>query len=601
MNMSIFYMWKQAIKRTGICLIMCLGLSWLVNAGMPTSYPELHDDEALEKELKSLARAHSDFVELISIATSHEKRDIWLVEVGYGNQEERSERPALLLVAGLEGDHLVGTEVALDCLKRLCQSIEEDAEMRERFEKTTLYIIPRMNPDGAQRFFMKPINEMRGNTTPFDSDHDGYVDEDGPDDLNDDDLISWVRVEDVEGEWILHPDDKRILIKPDSLKGEHGQWFYFKEGKDNDGDEAINEDALGEVNFNRNYPFDYPWFSDDTGIHQVSENETRALADFVVDHPNIGVVLTFASNDNLLKTPPSDGRSSGRDPQVKILNEDVKYYKKLGEWYRETLGIEKEIGTESEEGAFSDWMYFHRGRLSLCAKIWGADIALALQSKDGDKEEKKEDESGNKSDDEKTTGKKEDKSPAKKKEKDDRAKDEIKFLAWLEENAPDLFIPWQPIEHPDYPDQKTEIGGYVPYAKTLPPKAFLEDMQEKHFDFLKCLIDKFPRVEIHNVEVKPLSQNVFDVEVQIVNNGFLPTVLAHGSRTNEVHPTRLELDIDDDSILAGARRIERIGTLDGSGGLSSVRYVIKATPGTELSITLISALAGRDHQTVELR
>ena len=129
----------------------------------------------------------------------------------------------------------------------------------------------------------------------------GLVDEDGPEDLNGDGLITSMRVEDPEGEFIPDPARAaRCSLKADKAKGEKGAWKLLSEGVDNDKDEQWNEDGLGGVNLNRNFPLQLLSSSrPDAGRHQVSESETRALADFVVAHPNIGLAFTFGAADNL--------------------------------------------------------------------------------------------------------------------------------------------------------------------------------------------------------------------------------------------------------------------------------------------------------------
>src|SRR5262249_31047429 len=131
----------------------------------------------------------------------------------------------------------------------------------------------------------------------------GLIDEDPPDDLNGDKLVTWMRVEDPEGEYILDPKEPRLLIKADPAKGEVGKLRYLSEGIDNDHDEKWNEDGIGGVNFNRNFPYNYSYFAVWAGVNPVSETETRVLADFVVDHPNIGIIFTFGAAENLAGTP----------------------------------------------------------------------------------------------------------------------------------------------------------------------------------------------------------------------------------------------------------------------------------------------------------
>ena len=116
---------------------------------------------------------------------------------------------------------------------------------------------PLLNPDVAQAYFSKTRYERRRNGLHMDDDLDDLVDEDGPDDLNKDGLITQIRVKDPEGTMIPDPSDAKLMRKADSKKGEKGIYKIYTEGLDNDGDGLYNEDPPGGVEINRNFPHDF--------------------------------------------------------------------------------------------------------------------------------------------------------------------------------------------------------------------------------------------------------------------------------------------------------------------------------------------------------
>ena len=572
----------------------------LVMVGLAVAHAaEYQDNRTLGRHLMSLAERNPDVVRVESMARSTDRRRVWLVEVGTGTEQDRQRRPAMLVVAGIEGNDLIGSSAAVQWLEHLIGQYGHDAEVTRLLETTTIYIVPRLNPDAAEHFFARPRRETSLNGKPVDDDHDGLVDEDGAEDLNDDGLITWMRIEDPEGQYILDPKDNRLLVKADHLKGEVGAWRYLLEGIDNDHDERWNEDGPGGVNFNRNFPHDYEFFASDAGIHQVSEAETRALADFVVDHPNIGIVVTYGSADNLSKTPEGERPPGRREPLTAIDEDDVDYYRVMGELYREMLGIDEELEGASQRGTFSDWMYYHRGRLSLAARAWSPGIAVAL-CEAAEKEKKKTEEKGDE-DAERSSELEPDKGKQRsgKDDEDKRNEQERNELKWFDEHWPEAFIEWRPIEHPDFPDQRVEIGGYRPFALTNPPAQMAGQIAAKHADFLTKAARRLPRLGVRKIETHHLGRSVYDVEIQIENTGFLPTVLAHGQRTREVHPTRLVLKLDDDCFLSG-RRITTLPTIRGSGGMVEQRFVIRASGRDRIDFQVVSMLAGRLEGTIEL-
>ncbi len=553
-------------------IMVAVALLW----ALPAAAAEYLNNKELTARFDKLAQKHRQFAKVSPLATTSEKRTVPLLEMGSGSVEERAGRPALLAVAGIEGNDLAGPTILLAWAEQLLA----DEKSREVLERTTVYLLPRLNPDAAEAFFRKPRVEQSDNSRAVDEDHDGMVDEDGAEDLNGDGLITSMRVEDPEGEYILDPSDPRLLLKADRSKGETGAWRVLTEGRDNDKDEAWNEDGPGGVNLNRNFPYNYKFFAPNAGPYQMSEPATRALAEFIVAHPNIGVVFTFGAADNLSAAPKGDSQGAARRPPTAMQEDDIAWYRELGKLWRESLGLKKELSAASEPGTFSDWIYFHRGRLSLAARPWTPAIQAALSKPE--KEEKPKEEK-----------------PKEDVKSDKRNEEERAFLKWLIDSSPESFVEWKAYDHPDFAGKKVEIGGYAPFAKSNPPEKVLEDLAAKHGKFLTELLGKFPRVNLRDTKVKALGNEVYDITLQIENAGYLPTLLAQGGITREVHPTRVVLNLPDAAILSGTR-ITTLPAIEGSGGMREVRYSVYAKGKTELEVQITSALGGTCRKSISL-
>jgi hypothetical protein len=581
MSLKIF----QLRNETYWFLLVIISLLTIqIAVAQPATY---YNYKSLRRHLVSLTKEDPNLVRVDNIAQSIGKRKILVVEVGKGAEENRKKRPAILVVAGIEGNDLIGSSIAVSWLEQLIKQYRTDNKTTELLETTTIYIIPRLNPDAAEHFFIKPKLETHLNNKPVDDDHDGLKDEDGPEDLNGDGLITWMRIRDKEGEYILDPTDKRLLMEADGLKGEVGAWRYMSEGIDNDHDEAWNEDGTGGVNFNRNFPYNYKFFANDAGVHQVSEAQTRALAEFVIEHPNIGIVITYGAADNLLKTPAGAPAPGRRRPLTAIDEKDLGYYKVMGKLYRESLGLDKELETKSYPGTFTDWMYFHRGRLSLASQPWSPPVALELSDSAEEKEQAKDNEEKKKRADSKT-------------DKDERNETERRELKWFDKHAPKSFIQWQSIEHPDFPNQQVEVGGYVPFSLTNPPANIVKEVVDRHTDFLMLVIQRLPRIGIRKIETKHLGHGTYDIKIQVENTGFLPTSLAQGQTTREVYPTRLVMELDDEFFLSGAR-ITSLPMISGSDDMVELRYVIYTPSRKKIEFEIISMLAGQIEGTINLQ
>jgi Zinc carboxypeptidase len=302
------FMTRSSRPAASLPVLVLLGLALAALPAAAQDAPKYRDQAALTAALKALAAAPASAARLASIGKSRGGRDIWALEIALPAGVAPDKRPALLVAAGFEGDHLVGTEIALSVAEYLAKNAASDAAVKDRLASSTIYVIPRVNPDGAESFFAPLKTGRRTNATPRDDDNDGRVDEDGPEDLNGDGLITVMRVKTPGGEYMIDPDEPRLMKRADPKKGETGAYRLYTEGFDNDGDGFINEDPPGGVDLNRNFTHEYPYNKPDAGPHMVSEAESRALMDWVLEHRNIAAILTLGESDNLIVAPTSAGR-----------------------------------------------------------------------------------------------------------------------------------------------------------------------------------------------------------------------------------------------------------------------------------------------------
>ncbi len=398
------------------------------SGGLQAQSSEYLDYEALTRELRSLANGSGN-ASMRSIATSHEGREVWLVEVGNPTGIPVDERPAVLVVGNLAGDHVVGSQLALEIIRFLLN----DASAASVLTGQMVYVVPRLNPDGAEAMFASVLRDATGNGFSYDDDNDGRFDEDPGEDLNGDGLITLMRVLDPSGDFMLHPDDSRLMKRADKAEGETGTHTLYTEGVDSDGDGFLNEDGVGGVDLDRNFQHEHPYYQADAGLNMVSEPESRGLMDFLAANRHIGAVLTFGHSDNLVTTPDAAGRladasvidlvafaaeatsdvltngvfgggggfgfgfgfgrggatgargapirgaqpgsdndpQSGRRPAVTVNQEDLEYFSAVSEAYKEITGI-TEVGVNRKaEGAFFQVAYFQFGIPAFSTQGWG--------------------------------------------------------------------------------------------------------------------------------------------------------------------------------------------------------------------------------------
>ncbi len=281
---------------------------WLLPAmAAAADFSKYHTYQELSAELKAIVAANPTIARIASIGKTREGRDIWAVELANPAGTPVDQRPGLLVAANFEGDHLIGSELALFMVDALTKGYATDAATKQRLDTGVIYVVPRVNADGAELMFAPVKALRRTNTAPFDADNDGRTDEDGPEDLNKDGVITLMRVKDPKGPFMVSPDDARLMKRADPAKGESGGWALYWEGLDKDTDGFIAEDGPGGADINRNFMHQYPYYEPDAGRYMVSEAETRAMLEFMLKHRNIAAIVTFGESDNLIATPSRRG------------------------------------------------------------------------------------------------------------------------------------------------------------------------------------------------------------------------------------------------------------------------------------------------------
>jgi len=298
------------MRSAGLVLLAAAALLAAPGAARAQDFSKYHTYAELTAMAQAVAKANPQIVKLESFGKTLEKRDLWVLQIANPAGVPVAERPALLVAANFEADHLIGSELALYLADFLVKGYATNPAVKQRLDTTVIYVMPRVNPDGAELMWAPVKAARRTNVRPYDDDNDGRVDEDGPVDLNKDGLLTVMRVKDPNGAYIVDPEEPRLMKRADPKKGEKGEYSLYWEGADQDKDGFIAEDGPGGVNINRNFMHEYPYFKRDAGRYMVSEPETRAVMEFMVAHRNVAAILTFGESDNLIVAPTAAGLMS---------------------------------------------------------------------------------------------------------------------------------------------------------------------------------------------------------------------------------------------------------------------------------------------------
>lgn len=510
---------KQTILIVLLFVIVCLP----VNSMADNDYS---DHRQLSDRLEALAGAYPSLVSLESLTTTVGGRDIWLLSVGSG---ELSRRPAVAIVGGVAGDRLLGTEMAVSFAERLLDESGRE-EIQQLLDSVTFYVFPDMSPDARAQYFAPLRYERLGNANPSDLDRDGRVGEDPYNDLNGDGLITMMRVEDPTGEWMKHPEDERVMVKARNEKGDRGSYRVLSEGIDEDQDGQWNEDGEEGVFFNRNFTYDYPVFTRGAGEHAVSEKETRAIADFLFGAKNVYAVISLGEADNLSRPLSYDPRKTSGRIISGWLEDDVKVNRMVSNIYQSGVDVSNAEGADGSPGDFFQWAYFHYGRFSFSTPGWWIPD---MGENDSSYESK-----------------------------------ELNFLRWAEtEGVEDVFVPWEQVDHPDFPGRKVEVGGIAPFVMKTPPYHLVDSLVEGHYHFIAEIARLRPRMDILNVRTEQLGRGVYRVTADIANSGSFPATSQIGQRVRWVQKPVVRVELGDDQKMMSGKTIDIIQSLEGHSSL----------------------------------
>ncbi|MCZ6691838.1 MAG: M14 family metallopeptidase [Planctomycetota bacterium] len=534
-----------------------------------------------------------------SLGKTANGRDILVATIASG---EADAKPAILVLGSVHAAHLLGSYLTVEMAKKLVA----DEEAAALLERTTFYFIPRPSPDATERSFGNPDREVAMNSRPHDDDRDDRIDEDGPEDLNGDGMMTMMRVKDSSGEWLPHPKDPRILIKADRVKNEQGMYLLYTEGRDNDGDERWNEDPVGGVDFNRNMTFKYPSFKSGAGSHAVSEPETRAVMDFAFDHLNIAAVFCFTPDGNLEHMWKPNSGSEKKRNKTTLLSKDAPYVEHLAKAYQDLHEMKDAPKPGKPAGSFLEWAYFHYGRWALGTRGWWVPKTKKEKEKDeetkdeetpgtedgktedeaekpGDRETEQEDDENQDEEapESKDEGESDEEKPAKVDEKkgkdkeDKRGAEELRALKWLDENHYPGFVEWEKIEHPDFPGKEVEVGGFYPRCRLNPPVELAEKLIDPNVDMLKLIAERLPRLELIRDRVDDLGDGLLRIRVRLINSGFLRTESNMGSTSRQLQRLQIELQLPEGAELLTAPARRSVGALDGNGGKTEQTWLVR--------------------------
>ena len=495
--------------------------------------------EELTTLLRSAVDAHPGLARMASIGSSHEGRSIWCVTLTNYATGEPLSKPAFYVDANIHATELSGSVAALKLIDTVLSGYGKRADLTRLLDSRTLYVIPRVNPDGAEWAMADKPKYIRSSTRPYPYAEDA-IEGLEPEDIDGDGRILMMRFRDDNGPWKKHASEPRLMVRRDPVETGGEYYRIVSEGriKAYDGFNLPVARVKTGLDLNRNFPEEWRPESEQLGAGDfpTSEPEVRACVEFVNKHRNICGGVFFHTWSGVLLRP------FGTKADDEMAPEDLWVFQTQGKKGEELTGYPaisvfhefkyhpKEVITGTQ-----DWLYTELGSYAWVVEIW------CPMREAGIKDYKFIDWF-----------------------RDHPVDDDLKLLKWTDETHKGKgYVDWYPYDHPEL--GKVELGGWNRFHTfSNPPPHLMEREVQKFPDWIVFQALMSPKLEHHSTRVTSLGGDLWRIDFGVHNTGYLPTDVSKLTRKKKyVRGVVAEITLPDGAALVeGKARIES-GQLEG--------------------------------------
>ena len=538
----------------------------------------------LTRLLQDYANAAPHLVRLSSLGKSFEGRDIWLLTLTNTGTGADTDKPAFWVDGNIHAAELTASTACLYWLHQLLTGYDTDAQVKHLLDTRAVYMVPRLNPDGAELALADKPRHVRSGTRHYPYDEvpvEGLTVED----IDGDGRVLQMRVPDPHGTFKKHEGDPRLMVAREP--GEFGGAYYrlIPEGllANYDGlTITANPDREG-LDFNRNFPAYWRQEFEQVGAgpYPTSEPEVRAMVHFITHHPNIGAAVSFHTHSGVILRPM--GMQSDDD----MTPEDLWIYKRLSDIGAKLTGYPaisiwhdfkyhpKQVITGTQ-----DWIYEHMGALFWTVEIWSPNKEAGITDYkwiDWYREHPVE--------------------------------DDLKLIKWSDEQCGgQAYVDWRPFRHPQL--GMVELGGWDKMNFWRNPPPALREREAARFPAWLLQIGlTLPKLEVLRTEVRALGSDTWRVRFAVANAGYLPSYVSKRALERKtVRGTVFSIHLPPGVSLVSGKEREIGAHLEGHAPKSSqqaflptreitadravVEWVVTGVRGTRIALTATADRAG---------
>jgi murein tripeptide amidase MpaA len=549
-------------------------------------YPEL------TRLLQDYAAALPHLVSLRSIGKSFEGREIWLLTLTARATGPDEDKPAFWVDGNIHAAELTACTACLYWLHQLATGYGNNPQVTELLSTRVVYMVPRLNPDGAELALADKPRHIRSSTRryPFD---EAPVEGLNIEDADGDGRMLTMRIPDRHGTFKKHPAEPRLMVPREP--GEFGGEYYrlMPEGtlKNYDGVKiTTNPDAEG-LDLNRNFPSGWRQEFEQVGAgpYPTSEPEVRAMVHFITQHPNIGAAVSFHTHSGVILRPMGTQSDDDMTPEdlwmIKRLSDigaKLTGYPAISIWHDFKYHPKQFItGTQ-------DWIYEHLGALFWTVEIWAPNKEAGITDYKWIDWYR-----------------------------DHPVEDDVKLLKWSDEQcAGRAHVDWYSFRHPQL--GMVELGGWdrMNYWRNPPPH--LREREAARFPAWLLQIGlSLPKLEVLRAEVRALGPDTWRVRFAVANSGYLPAYVTQRARERKtVRGTIFNIHLPEGCTLVTGKERVQAAHLEGHAPKTSqqaflpnrevtadravVEWVVRGPRGAPITLVATADRAGTVRTEVTL-
>lgn len=445
----------------------------------------------LEQFLTSAAASYPQRVKLETLAKTEEGRAIFIVKItDFSIGEVAEKRSAYYVQAGVHANEGAGTTAALHLIETLLTSPSAE----ELLKSIIFYIIPCVNPDGANYSITKSA-AIRSSFASIDGLPNAII----PSDINGDGRILHMRWENPLGNM---KDYEGTGIMVARRAGDMSGPFYSMctEGHIDNYDGGLLQFGMRSYDINRSFPSNWLPMSN-AEDYPCRSTETRAVAEFIVTHPNIFAGIDYHCGSCGVLRPTME-------PDSELCSTDLHTIKDIGKLAEEMTGLPlihaREYKAPDEPasppyGCSNEWAYHALGISSYVIELGNGFNGIGLQTQEI-LENWRNVENGR----------------------------------WLKQildrhktfNS-EVFVPWEKFEHPQL--GRVEIGGFRDGMAYYMYPPDMERVIPRTTSFLLKHASMGPRLVLGNLEKMDISGGNYRIRVECMNIGRLGTTVMVGA------------------------------------------------------------------------